>query len=120
MRARGRWTPARQISGAGRRTKVLEGKGDRVLRYWNNDVPLSVEGVLEDILSAITTTPTPHPLPTRGRGADRVRGKRAPSRAGWAPPGLSAFRGQSQGQCKSSKNNSANITAASPQSPPVL
>src|SRR5947209_7937153 len=40
-----------------RRTKVLEANGYRVLRYWNNDVLLNIDGVLEDILSAITTTP---------------------------------------------------------------
>jgi len=80
--------------------KFSKGKGDRVLRYWNNDVPLSVEGVLEDILSAITTTPTPHPLPTRGRGADRVAGKRAPSRAGCAHRDYLPFAGNHRGNAK--------------------
>jgi very-short-patch-repair endonuclease len=45
------------------RTKVLEANGYRVLRYWNNDVLSNIDGVLEDILSAITTTPTPNPSP---------------------------------------------------------
>jgi very-short-patch-repair endonuclease len=57
-----------------KRTKVLEATGYRVLRYWNNDVLSNIDSVLEDILRAITTTPHPQPLPTRGRGADRVRG----------------------------------------------
>jgi very-short-patch-repair endonuclease len=38
------------------RTKVLEANGYRVLRYWNNDVLSNIEGVLEDIQSAISTT----------------------------------------------------------------
>jgi very-short-patch-repair endonuclease len=48
------------------RTKVLEANGYRVLRYRNNDVLSNIDGVLEDILSAITTTPTPNPSPQGG------------------------------------------------------
>ena len=48
------------------RTKVLEANGYRVLRYWNNDVLTNIDGVLEDIVSAITTTPTPNPSPQGG------------------------------------------------------
>ena len=48
------------------RTKVLEANGYRVLRYWNNDVLTNIDGVLEDIVSAITTTP-PTP-PYKGEG----------------------------------------------------
>jgi very-short-patch-repair endonuclease len=40
------------------RTKVLEANGHRVKRFWNNDVR-NIDGVLEEIQSAITTTPTP-------------------------------------------------------------
>ena len=50
------------------RTKVLEANGYRVLRYWNNDVLTNIDGVLEDIVSAITTTPTPTP-PHKGEGS---------------------------------------------------
>jgi hypothetical protein len=50
------------------RTKVLEANGYRVLRYWNNDVLTNIDGVLEDILRQITTTPTPTPLPHKGGG----------------------------------------------------
>ena len=46
-----------------KRTKVLEANGYPVLRYWNNDVLSNIEGVLEDILGAIMTTPTPNPSP---------------------------------------------------------
>jgi very-short-patch-repair endonuclease len=49
-----------------KRTKVLEANGYCVLRYWNNDVLSNIEGVLEDILGAITTTPTPNPSPQGG------------------------------------------------------
>jgi very-short-patch-repair endonuclease len=49
-----------------KRTKVLEATGYRVLRYWNNDVLSNIDTVLEDILRAITTTPTPNPSPQGG------------------------------------------------------
>src|SRR4029077_16074441 len=49
------------------RTKVLEAKGYRVSRSWNNDVLTNRDGVLEDILSKITATPTPNPSP-QGQG----------------------------------------------------
>jgi hypothetical protein len=45
------------------RTKVLEAHGYRVLRFWNNDVLMNVDGVLEEIQRAVTTTPTPIPSP---------------------------------------------------------
>jgi very-short-patch-repair endonuclease len=48
------------------RRKVLEANGYRVLRYWNNDVLSNIDSVLEDIFSAITTTPTPNPSPQGG------------------------------------------------------
>ena len=48
------------------RTRFLIGRGYRVLRYWNNDVLSNVDGVLEEILRAIATTPTPDPSPQGG------------------------------------------------------
>jgi very-short-patch-repair endonuclease len=48
------------------RTKGIEAYGYRVLRYWNSDVLKNIDGVLEDILGAITTTPTPNPSPQGG------------------------------------------------------
>jgi len=48
------------------RTRFIEAHGYRVLRYWNNDVLTNINGVLEDILSAITATPTPSPSPQGG------------------------------------------------------
>ena len=50
------------------RTRVLEANGYRVLRYWNNDVLTNINGVLEDILSAITRPPPPTP-PHKGEGS---------------------------------------------------
>ena len=48
------------------RSKVLEANGYRVLRFWNNDVLTNIDGVLEEIQRAITTTPTPNPSPQGG------------------------------------------------------
>jgi very-short-patch-repair endonuclease len=49
-----------------KRARILEANGYRVLRYWNNDVLSNIDGVLADILSAITTTPAPNPSPQGG------------------------------------------------------
>jgi very-short-patch-repair endonuclease len=57
---------AERTAADAQRTKFLEAEGYRVLRYWNNDVLANVDGVLEDIRSAITTTPTPNPSPQGG------------------------------------------------------
>jgi very-short-patch-repair endonuclease len=47
------------------RTKAIEASGYRVLRYWNNDVLSNINGVLEDVLSAMAGTERndgdPHP-----------------------------------------------------------
>jgi very-short-patch-repair endonuclease len=48
------------------RSKVLEANGYRVLRFWNNDVLTNIDGVLEEIQRAMTTTPTPNPSPQGG------------------------------------------------------
>jgi very-short-patch-repair endonuclease len=48
------------------RTKFLGEEGYRVLRFWNNDVLANIDGVLEVIHSAITSTPTPNPSPQGG------------------------------------------------------
>jgi very-short-patch-repair endonuclease len=48
------------------RTRAIEAHGYRVLRFWNNDVLKNIDGVLEVIQSAITTTPTPSPSPQGG------------------------------------------------------
>ena len=38
----------------GERTKYLKERGYRVLRFWNNDVLLNIEGVLERISETLT------------------------------------------------------------------
>jgi very-short-patch-repair endonuclease len=57
---------ATQAAADHERTQFLESRGYRVLRFWNNDVMTNIEGVLEDILREITTTPTPNPSPQGG------------------------------------------------------
>jgi len=44
-----------------KRTEALEAHGYRVLRYWNNDVFSNIDGVLEEILSAIMANSTASP-----------------------------------------------------------
>jgi len=36
------------------------------VRFWNNEVLTNIEGVLETIQQALTTTPTPDPSPQGG------------------------------------------------------
>jgi very-short-patch-repair endonuclease len=48
------------------RTRFLESQGYRVLRFWNNDVLRNIDGVLEEIQSAMIATPTPNPSPQGG------------------------------------------------------
>lgn len=52
-----------------KRTKWLEERGFKVLRFWNNDVISNLEGVLTIIRGAIRETPPPQPSPSRGEGA---------------------------------------------------
>jgi len=54
-----------------RRTEVLAGFGIRVVRFWNNEVLVQTEAVLEAILSALDNAPSPGLRPTSpvGRGA---------------------------------------------------
>jgi very-short-patch-repair endonuclease len=61
-----------------RRTKWLEGRGFRVLRFWNNEVLRNTDGVLEVILNAVhAARPSPGtslrdapPSPLRGEGTN--------------------------------------------------
>jgi very-short-patch-repair endonuclease len=60
-----------------RHTRWLEGQGFRVLRFWNNEVLNNTGGVLEAIMAAASTNPSPGtplrgapPSPTRGEGKD--------------------------------------------------
>ena len=49
-----------------RRTKALQDKGFRVLRYWNNDVLNNTNAVLETILAEMNAGPSPSPSPRNG------------------------------------------------------
>ena len=66
------------------RTDYLRAMGYRVLRYWNNDVLLRTDAVLEMILREVRMWPPPHPNPRsnpltppspleRGEGVDGER-----------------------------------------------
>jgi very-short-patch-repair endonuclease len=54
------------------RTRFLEQRGFKVLRFWNNDVLANSEGVLETILRVAQVRkkegPSPNPLPRAGEG----------------------------------------------------
>ena len=52
----------------GRRTRYLQAKGYRVLRFWNNEALTKMESVLEVILEAVASPPPqPDPLPAGER-----------------------------------------------------
>jgi very-short-patch-repair endonuclease len=55
-----------------RRTRYLEAKGYRVLRFWNNDVGENISGVLSMIDAAVNaeTPPTPAPSPPKAGGGE--------------------------------------------------
>jgi very-short-patch-repair endonuclease len=50
------------------RTRWLEARGYRVIRFWNNDVLANTEGVLRMILDALRAGPPTQPPPQGGRG----------------------------------------------------
>jgi very-short-patch-repair endonuclease len=51
------------------RTRYLESQGWQVIRFWDNDVLLATEAVVEAIWN-VTVEPYPHPNPSpEGRGA---------------------------------------------------
>jgi len=49
------------------RTAFLHAQNFTVIRFWNNDVLIETESVLEAILAALKS-PSPQPSPTRGEG----------------------------------------------------
>lgn len=57
---------AERIAQDEKRTRYLESKGYRVLRFWNNEILQNPEGVGEMILATINT---PHPAPPPMRGS---------------------------------------------------
>ena len=50
-----------------RRTRFLEERGFRVIRFWNNEVLENIEGVVEAVVQALKNMPSPTP-PAGGRG----------------------------------------------------
>ena len=56
------------------RTRWLESRGYRVIRFWNNQVLTETEPVLEAI--ALALAPLPDPPPRGGRGQIRLTASR--------------------------------------------
>jgi len=52
------------------RTKYLNGRGYRVIRFWDNEALLDIDAVLAAILEALND-PHPSPLPHAGEGTPR-------------------------------------------------
>jgi very-short-patch-repair endonuclease len=52
-----------------RRTRFLEAKGYRVIRFWNNDVLGNLAGVVSEIERVLAALPSPNP--SRKREGDR-------------------------------------------------
>ena len=52
-----------------KRTRFMQERGFRVLRFWNNDVLTKTDTVREQILLALQADPHPNPLPPAGEGA---------------------------------------------------
>ena len=50
-----------------RRTRFLQSRGYRAIRFWNNEVLENIEGVVEAILQVLEDMPSPSP-PAGGRG----------------------------------------------------
>ena len=60
---------ADQVNYDERRTQQLESMGYRVLRFWNNDVLVNIDSVLEVVMEALASpAPHPNPLPAGERG----------------------------------------------------
>ena len=57
---------AEQAEADQRRTKFLLQRGHRVLRFWDNDVLVNTDAVMERIAEALSD-PHPHPLPGKER-----------------------------------------------------
>ncbi len=54
------------------RTRTIEACGYLVIRFWNNDVLMNIDGVLVRILEALrAAAPHPNPLPDGEREQER-------------------------------------------------
>ncbi len=78
------------------RTQNLQAAGFRVLRFWNDDVLLHTDDVLEAIVRALREKLPPHPdpLPSRRRG----RGSRESGASSPIFPGTAGGEGQGEGE----------------------
>jgi very-short-patch-repair endonuclease len=52
-----------------RDARLME-EGYRVLRFWNNDVLLNIDGVIETVLKNLRQ-PSPQPSPSKGEGVQK-------------------------------------------------
>jgi very-short-patch-repair endonuclease len=59
---------AEQAEADAERTRFLKAEGYRVLRFWNNEVPTNIDGVLEAI-TALSRRPPPPTPPHKGEGS---------------------------------------------------
>ncbi|MBB6186346.1 endonuclease domain-containing protein [Rhodanobacter sp. MP7CTX1] len=59
---------AEQVEYDERPTHQWQAMGYRVLRFWDNDVLVNSESVLEVVMEALASTPHPSPLPAGERG----------------------------------------------------
>src|SRR5258706_14047703 len=55
-----------------RRTRWIEARGYRVVRFWNHEVLGNLDGVLSEIQRALTPTPNPSPQGGGERAADEA------------------------------------------------
>jgi very-short-patch-repair endonuclease len=55
------------------RSAYLNAHGYRVIRFWNNDVLVNIDGVCETIMSALNAEPpTPSPSPPQAGGGEKA------------------------------------------------
>lgn len=52
-----------------KRTSYLKQQGFNVIRFWNNEVLIETDAVLEVIRKALLDYPSPQPSPLEGRGS---------------------------------------------------
>ncbi|MGA7790378.1 MAG: endonuclease domain-containing protein [Xanthobacteraceae bacterium] len=63
------------------RTRWLEKEGNRVLRFWNNDIISNMDGVMEAIYAALYGSPSAQPMALRHRRRRRDRPSHLPTPA---------------------------------------
>jgi very-short-patch-repair endonuclease len=107
---------AEQVRADDKRTKFLEARGYRVVRFWNDDVLKNMDGVLETVLRKLS--PSPQPLSRQGRGAKGVEVKEAKSESKKLSPSPQPLSRQGRGakgvEVKEAKSESKKLSP-SPQ-----